>query len=588
MAGINEFLIFDENNQNTMTNQAYSTDDQRLNGVSTGIARSALYNKTMRQSSVMVNAIAKYLSEKGYDVKEDDSELYKLFSNVISPVGMGVGDVLYLDETEETEYDWEYVNECNPTKGFFLNSTYNMNATSGKYSAYNIKSKNNVIVITNKGKLEVSNNNGVSFTEKYDSDGKDICVLYDEIKEYFYLITCNANFLKSTNGTTWSVSATSPSYSSSATIISAFAGNGCIVYSSNRSSLGDGQAYLSTDNGVTFNAMTGTANYYGNYRNALGFFYSNVNKKWYNFFDISTEGIRGEQTDSGYYVRLYYSDTISYSEDKFGTNYIELLSGVRCPVFCMFDIKPIDSNKEATYVLLCNGRIFKIKSDNTFEEISSDIFMNNKTVMPGRVNTSSSAIRATLSYNKVLLDNKEYIQMFNNLYYIENNTFKQVGYSNYNITQYPYYGLNNVLCIPFYFNDSQNNLCCIFYGSVFKLVKKNKEIIKVFESNKEMSNSGELLTYENIIASVSNKEGTIVCNGAPIIGFNYEYNSTVYTNNFIYLYVLGVLGNINSSSSNKNSFFVFSGNKLMYIDIYGINSEESNVDFKLSLIELKK
>lgn len=33
MVGINEFMIFDENNQNSMTNETYSTDEQRLNGV---------------------------------------------------------------------------------------------------------------------------------------------------------------------------------------------------------------------------------------------------------------------------------------------------------------------------------------------------------------------------------------------------------------------------------------------------------------------------------------------------------------------------------------------------------------------------
>lgn len=33
MAGINEFLIFDENNKNTITNEMYSVDEQRINGV---------------------------------------------------------------------------------------------------------------------------------------------------------------------------------------------------------------------------------------------------------------------------------------------------------------------------------------------------------------------------------------------------------------------------------------------------------------------------------------------------------------------------------------------------------------------------
>ena len=51
MAGINEFMIFDENNQNSMTNETYSTDEQRLNGVASGIARSSLYNKALRQAT---------------------------------------------------------------------------------------------------------------------------------------------------------------------------------------------------------------------------------------------------------------------------------------------------------------------------------------------------------------------------------------------------------------------------------------------------------------------------------------------------------------------------------------------------------
>lgn len=37
MAGINEFMIFDENNQNSMTNETYSADEQRLNGVRGGL-----------------------------------------------------------------------------------------------------------------------------------------------------------------------------------------------------------------------------------------------------------------------------------------------------------------------------------------------------------------------------------------------------------------------------------------------------------------------------------------------------------------------------------------------------------------------
>ena len=37
MAGVNEFLIFDENNKNTITNEMYSVDEQRINGVGGGL-----------------------------------------------------------------------------------------------------------------------------------------------------------------------------------------------------------------------------------------------------------------------------------------------------------------------------------------------------------------------------------------------------------------------------------------------------------------------------------------------------------------------------------------------------------------------
>lgn len=73
MAGINEFLIFDENNQNTLSNESYSIDTQRLNGVGGGLARSSLYNKSIRQATIIGNAIGQIISENGYNAKEDAS-----------------------------------------------------------------------------------------------------------------------------------------------------------------------------------------------------------------------------------------------------------------------------------------------------------------------------------------------------------------------------------------------------------------------------------------------------------------------------------------------------------------------------------
>lgn len=59
MPGINEFLVFNENKNNTLENETYSTDKQRINGLTSGIARSNLQNKFQRNVSVMTSTIGK-------------------------------------------------------------------------------------------------------------------------------------------------------------------------------------------------------------------------------------------------------------------------------------------------------------------------------------------------------------------------------------------------------------------------------------------------------------------------------------------------------------------------------------------------
>ena len=109
MPGINEFLIFDENNNNSMTNEAYSTDGQRLNGVESGIARSSLYNKALRQSTTMVNAIAQVMSDRNIDAKEDSTikeNVEKLLKGdgIIPPGGdiINSSSMYYVEENDKT------------------------------------------------------------------------------------------------------------------------------------------------------------------------------------------------------------------------------------------------------------------------------------------------------------------------------------------------------------------------------------------------------------------------------------------------------------------------------------------------------
>ena len=64
--------LFDENKGNMATDQEYSTDGQRLNGVQSGVASSKLQNKTLYQLSLVAYAIAQIMVANGKDAKDTD------------------------------------------------------------------------------------------------------------------------------------------------------------------------------------------------------------------------------------------------------------------------------------------------------------------------------------------------------------------------------------------------------------------------------------------------------------------------------------------------------------------------------------
>ena len=66
----NGFKIFDENNQNSITDSDYANNSQRQNGFVSGVARSDVFNKSLRQATVMSAAIGKVLADKGYNVTD--------------------------------------------------------------------------------------------------------------------------------------------------------------------------------------------------------------------------------------------------------------------------------------------------------------------------------------------------------------------------------------------------------------------------------------------------------------------------------------------------------------------------------------
>lgn len=71
MANTN-FLQFDSQGTNMLSDESYSSDSQRTAGVSEGLARSALYNKQAFQVSTMVKALADFIVAQGYNAMDNN------------------------------------------------------------------------------------------------------------------------------------------------------------------------------------------------------------------------------------------------------------------------------------------------------------------------------------------------------------------------------------------------------------------------------------------------------------------------------------------------------------------------------------
>lgn len=79
---INNFKLFDENKSNMMSDDDYAINQQRLNGVQSGVASSQLQNKTLYQTALMCYALAQLMAANGYDA--NDSNAVSTFVNNLS------------------------------------------------------------------------------------------------------------------------------------------------------------------------------------------------------------------------------------------------------------------------------------------------------------------------------------------------------------------------------------------------------------------------------------------------------------------------------------------------------------------------
>ncbi len=78
----NNIKIFDQNKANMLSDEAYNSNTQRINGVQQGIASSQLQNKTLYQVSLVAYAIGQMMQANGYDA--NDADVVSTFANNMS------------------------------------------------------------------------------------------------------------------------------------------------------------------------------------------------------------------------------------------------------------------------------------------------------------------------------------------------------------------------------------------------------------------------------------------------------------------------------------------------------------------------
>lgn len=86
----NDFLQFDENNENVLTQDAYREDEQRISGAKSGVARSSLFNKVLRQVSTFVAGFGQFISEKNINILEDLNSVKNALTNLFTAKNIGV------------------------------------------------------------------------------------------------------------------------------------------------------------------------------------------------------------------------------------------------------------------------------------------------------------------------------------------------------------------------------------------------------------------------------------------------------------------------------------------------------------------
>jgi hypothetical protein len=114
MAGSSNFLVFDQNKTNMMTDANYSANSARVNGVDAGQASSILHNKIFYQTSIFCAAFAQALADKGYAVSDSNfNDLVTVLANVLTSVDntgslIKIGDTGWIQGWNGRNYTFNY------------------------------------------------------------------------------------------------------------------------------------------------------------------------------------------------------------------------------------------------------------------------------------------------------------------------------------------------------------------------------------------------------------------------------------------------------------------------------------------------
>lgn len=107
----NNYLLFDQSIDNMISQNEYAADPQRMNGFSSGIARSAMFNKVLYQASSMIKVLGDVLATaSGQDISDND---LTTLNEVMTEFLINSAGALSLTNTSVTTSNWTL--ESTPT-----------------------------------------------------------------------------------------------------------------------------------------------------------------------------------------------------------------------------------------------------------------------------------------------------------------------------------------------------------------------------------------------------------------------------------------------------------------------------------------